>query len=118
MARAGGNGGAAMNWLMLYAAIGFEVVGTTSLKLSEGMTRPGWFVLCLVLYGTSFALLGISLKAIPVGVAYAIWSGAGTVLIALIGILWFQEAATPLRLLFIAMILFGAIGLNLTTRSH
>lgn len=107
-----------MNWLMLYAAIGFEVVGTTSLKLSQGMTRPGWFGLCLALYATSFALLGISLKAIPVGVAYAIWSGAGTVLIATIGILWFQEAASPLRLLFIAMILIGAIGLNLTTRSH
>ena len=107
-----------MNWLMLSAAIAFEVVGTTSLKLSEGMTRPGWFVLCLMLYTTSFALLGLSLKAIPVGVAYAIWSGVGTVLIALIGILWFHEAAGPLRLLFIAMILIGAIGLNLTTRSH
>jgi small multidrug resistance pump len=107
-----------MNWLMLYAAIAFEVVGTTSLKLSEGMTRLGWFALCLALYGTSFALLGMSLKAIPVGVAYAIWSGVGTVLIAAIGILWFQEAASPLRILFIAMILIGAVGLNLTTRPH
>jgi small multidrug resistance pump len=107
-----------MNWLMLYVAIGFEVVGTTSLKLSEGMTRPGWFALCLALYGTSFALLALALKAIPVGVAYAIWSGVGTVLIALIGILWFQEAASPLRVLFIAMILIGAVGLNLTTRPH
>jgi small multidrug resistance pump len=107
-----------MNWLMLYTAIAFEVVGTTSLKLSEGMTRLGWFALCLALYATSFALLAISLKTIPVGVAYAIWSGAGTVLIALIGILWFHEAASPLRLLFIAMILIGAIGLNLTTRSQ
>jgi small multidrug resistance pump len=107
-----------MHWLMLYTAIAFEVVGTTSLKLSEGMTRLGWFALCLALYATSFALLAISLKTIPVGVAYAIWSGLGTVLIALIGILWFQEAASPLRLLFIAMILVGAIGLNLTTRSH
>jgi small multidrug resistance pump len=60
----------------------------------------------------------VSLKVIPVGVAYAIWSGVGTVLIALIGILWFHEAAGPVRLLFIAMILIGAIGLNLTTRSH
>ena len=107
-----------MNWLMLYAAIGFEVVGTTSLKLSDGLTRPGYFALCLALYGTSFALLAIALKAIPVSVAYAIWSGAGTVLIALIGILWFQEAASPLRILFIAMILIGAVGLNLTTRPH
>jgi len=105
-----------MNWLMLYTAIVFEVGGTTSLKLAEGFTRPGFFVLCLTLYGVSFALLALSLKALPVGVAYAIWSGFGTVLIATIGILWFQEAASPLRLLFIAMILAGAIGLNLTTR--
>ena len=88
------------------------------LYAQRAMTRPGWFVLCLVLYDTSFALLGLSLKAIPVGVAYAIWSGAGAVLIALIGILWFHEAAAPLRLFFIAMIVIGAIGLNLTTRSH
>jgi small multidrug resistance pump len=107
-----------MNWLMLYAAIAFEVVGTTSLKLSEGLARLGWFALCLMMYGTSFALLAMALKTIPVGVAYAIWSGAGTVLIALIGILWFQESASPPRLLFIALILIGAIGLNLTTRSH
>jgi small multidrug resistance pump len=118
MAASAATEAAPMNWLMLSAAIVFEVVGTTSLKLSEGMTRPGWFVLCLMLYATSFALLGMSLKAIPVGVAYAIWSGVGTVLIALIGILWFHEAAGPLRLLFIGMILVGAIGLNLTTRSH
>lgn len=107
-----------MHWLMLYAAIGFEVVGTTSLKLANGFARPGWFALCLALYGVSFGLLAVSLKTLPVGVAYAIWSGVGTVLIALIGILWFAEAASPLRLLFIAMILIGAVGLNLTTSSH
>jgi small multidrug resistance pump len=105
-----------MNWLMLYTAIAFEVGGTTSLKLADGFARPGFFALCLTLYGVSFALLAMSLKALPVGVAYAIWSGVGTVLIATIGILWFQEAASPPRLLFIAMILIGAIGLNLTTR--
>jgi small multidrug resistance pump len=107
-----------MHWLMLYVAIGFEVVGTTSLKLANGFARPGWFVLCLALYGVSFGMLAMSLKTLPVGVAYAIWSGVGTVLIALIGILWFAEAASPLRLLFIAMILIGAVGLNLTTSSH
>jgi small multidrug resistance pump len=107
-----------MNWLMLYTAIVFEVVGTTSLKLAAGFARPGFFMLCLALYGVSFALLAMALRTLPVGVAYAIWSGAGTVLIATIGILWFQEAASPLRLLFIAMILVGAVGLNLTTRSH
>lgn len=106
-----------MNWLMLYTAIAFEVGGTTFLKLAGGFTRPGFFILCLALYGVSFAMLAMALRTLPVGVAYAIWSGAGTVLIATIGILWFQEAASPLRLLFIAMILVGAVGLNLTTRA-
>jgi small multidrug resistance pump len=103
---------------MRFAPIAFEVVGTTSLKLSEGMTRPGWFVLCLVLYGTSFALLGISLRRSRSASPMRSGRAPARVLIALIGILWFQEAATPLRLMFIATILIGAIGLNLTTRSH
>lgn len=106
-----------MNWLMLYAAIAFEVVGTTSLKLAEGFARPGFFILCLALYGVSFALLAVALKTIPVGVAYAIWAGAGTVLIAIIGMIWFSEGTGLLRLAFIGLIVIGAVGLNLTTRS-
>jgi small multidrug resistance pump len=106
-----------MHWIMLYVAIAFEVAGTTSLKLSHGLERLGFFALCLVSYGISFSLLALALKTIPVGVAYAIWSGFGTVLIVVIGIVWFAEAATAARLLFIAMIVIGAVGLNLTT-SH
>lgn len=105
-----------MHWLMLYTAIAFEVAGTTSLKLSEGFARPGFFVLCLGLYIASFALLGMALKTLPVGVAYAIWAGAGTVVIAFIGMIWFQEGAGLLRLLFIVLIVIGAVGLNLTTQ--
>jgi len=106
-----------MNWLMLYTAIAFEVAGTTSLKLAEGFVRPGFFILCLGLYGVSFAFLAMALKTLPVSVAYAIWSGAGTVLIAVVGMIWFQESAGALRLLFIALIVAGAVGLNLTTHS-
>jgi small multidrug resistance pump len=107
----------AMHWLLLYTAIAFEVAGTTSLKVAEGFARPGFFFLCLGLYGTSFALLAMALKTLPVSIAYAIWSGAGTVLIAVIGMIWFREDAGLLRLLFIALIVAGAVGLNLTTRS-
>jgi small multidrug resistance pump len=104
-----------MHWILLYAAIAFEVAGTTSLKLSHGLERLGFFGLCLASYAISFGLLALALKTIPVGVAYAIWSGFGTVLIVIIGMVWFAEAATVPRLLFIAMIIVGAIGLNLTT---
>ena len=102
-----------MNWLMLYAAIAFEVVGTTSLKLSQGLTRPGWFALCLALYGTSFALLAMSLKVIPVGVAYAIWSGLGIILIALIGLVWFGQKLDTAALVGLGLIVAGVAVINL-----
>ena len=83
-----------MHWILLYVAIAFEVTGTTFLKLSDGLTRLGFFAFCLLCYGISFGLLALALKSIPVGVAYAIWSGFGTLLIVTIGIVWFAEAAT------------------------
>jgi small multidrug resistance pump len=104
-----------MHWILLYAAIAFEVAGTTSLKLSHGLDRLGFFGLCLTSYAVSFSLLGLALKTIPVGVAYAIWSGFGTVLIVMVGMIWFAEAVSAARFLFIAMIVIGAVGLNLTT---
>lgn len=104
-----------MNWLLLYTAIGFEVVGTTALKLSDGLLRLGMFAASLACYAVSFVLLAVTLKTIPVGVAYAVWSGLGTVIVVLIGILWFKEPATVMRLVFIAMIVVGAVGLNLVT---
>ena len=104
-----------MHWLLLSGAIGVEIVATTSLKLSDGMARLEFLAGALVLYGVSFVLLAMALKIIPVGTAYAIWSGIGTAAIATIGIIWFSEALTASRLLFIALIIIGAIGLQVTT---
>jgi small multidrug resistance pump len=104
-----------MHWMMLYAAIVFEVAGTTALKLSEGLARPGAFAAALALYSFSFVLLALSLKTVPVGVAYAIWSGVGTVIVAIIGFVWFGEVATALKIVLIGMIVAGAVGLNLIT---
>ena len=104
-----------MHWLMLYSAIVFEVAGTTSLKLSAGLARPGAFAAALALYSCSFVLLALSLKTVPVGVAYAIWSGLGTVIVAIIGFVWFGEAVSALKILLIGMIVVGAVGLNLIT---
>jgi small multidrug resistance pump len=103
-----------MNWLMLYLAISFEVGGTAALKISNGITRPGYFLVALALYGLSFAALALALKTLPVGVSYAMWSGLGTLMAIVIGLIWFAETITPLRGLFMAMILIGAVGLNLT----
>ncbi|MDL1898499.1 multidrug efflux SMR transporter [Anaerolineae bacterium CFX7] len=107
-----------MEWILLLAAIITEVAGTSLLKLSDGM-RNLWPTLgSLALYLASLALLGLSLNKLDVSVAYAIWSGLGTALIVLIGIFFLGEAASWQKLLFISLIVIGAIGLNLTGEGH
>lgn len=107
-----------MNWIILYVAIGFEVAGTALLKLSNGMEKPLIFAASLGLYAISFVFLSKSLQAMPIGITYAIWSGVGTLLIVLIGIFWFGEQLTFMRAGFMAMIIIGAVGLNLTGSTH
>lgn len=102
-----------MAWLYLALAIVSEVAGTTSMKLSEGFTRPGWAVGIFVFYGLSIYLLTLSLKTIDVSVSYAIWAGLGTALIASIGVLVFGEPLTALKMVSLALIVAGVVGLNL-----
>ena len=103
-----------MAYLFLAIAIFCEVVGTTALKLSFGFTRLGPSVLTVVGYGAAFYFLAIALKTLNVGFAYAVWSGVGTALIALIAVLWFAEAMPPLRIASLAMVIAGVIGLHLS----
>lgn len=102
-----------MVWIYLFLSIIAEVAGTTSMKLSEGFTRLVPSVLIMIFYGISFGLFALVLKKIDVSVAYAIWAGLGTALIALIGMLWFKEPVTALKLLSLALIIAGVTGLNL-----
>jgi len=104
-------------WLLMLLAIGIEVLGTMSLKISDGFSKWHWGVLAIALYAACFWLLANVLKAIPIGITYAIWSGAGIVAITAIGYLVFHERLGPLQLLFIAMILIGCAGLRLTTET-
>lgn len=101
-----------LHWLCLAGAILLEVAGTTSMKLAQGFTRPLPSVLLFVFYAASFALMTIAVKRIDMSVSYAIWSGVGTALIAAIGIGWFREPATALKLASMALIVMGVIGLN------
>ncbi|MGL6283669.1 MAG: DMT family transporter [Microcoleaceae cyanobacterium] len=98
--------------IYLFFAIIFEITGTTCMKLSEGFTKILPSVAIFVFYGLSFTCLTISLKKIDVSIAYSIWSGVGTVLISLIGILWFKESSSMNKLISIALIVIGVIGLN------
>ncbi len=106
------------HWLILTGAIVLELAGTTSMKLSEGFTKAVPSVLIFVFYAASFVALTLALKKIEISVAYAVWSGVGTALIAAIGILYFREAATPLKLISLLFIIIGVVGLNLSGAKH
>jgi len=104
-----------MSWLYLFFGIVFEVAGTTCMKLSEGLTRWVPSVLILVFYTISFTFFTISLRGIEISVAYAIWAGVGVLLISVIGIAFFHEPFSALRMAFIALIVAGVVGLRLTS---
>lgn len=102
-------------WVLLLGAIALEVVSTSLLNASQGMTRWGYGIGAMAGYGVCFWLLAFAMTRIPMGVAYAVWSGVGIVAIATIGWIVFRQNLTVVQVGFMAMILFGAIGLNLTT---
>jgi small multidrug resistance pump len=102
-----------MSWIYLLLAILLEVSGTTCMKLSEQFTRWVPSVLMILLYLASLAMLSLSLKRIEVGTAYAVWSGLGTAIIAVIGILAFDEQASLAKGVSIGLIIAGVVGLNL-----
>ncbi|RDI94477.1 QacE family quaternary ammonium compound efflux SMR transporter [Meiothermus sp. QL-1] len=104
-------------WVLLLLAILAEIVGTTALKASQGFTRPFPSLLVVLGYATAFYFLGLSLKSMPLNIAYAVWSGLGTALIALLGWLVFKEPINAAILLGIALIIGGVMLLNLASRS-
>jgi small multidrug resistance pump len=105
-------------WLALAAAIALEVSGTISMKLSDGFTRLVPSVLIFVFYTASFAVLTLALKKIDVSVAYSIWAGVGTALIATVGILYFKETFSLMKVFSIFLIIAGVVGLNLSGVKH
>lgn len=102
-----------MHWFLLGIAILFETIGTTALKASQAFTRPWPSALVVVAYGLSFYLLAKVLLYIPVGVAYAIWSGLGVVLIALIGWLVFAQRLDAPAVIGLGMIIAGIAIINI-----
>lgn len=106
-----------MNWLYLAVAIVAEVAATSFLKSSEGFTRLGPSFAVLVGYGVAFYLLSLTLRTIPVGVAYAIWSGVGVVLVTLVAWLLFGQRLDIPAILGIGLIVSGVIVLNLFSKA-
>lgn len=106
-----------MNWLVLVLAGLFEIAWAVGLKYSEGFTRLWPSVGTILAMLISLGLLGIAMKSLPLGTAYAVWVGIGAVGTAILGIILFGEPATTLRLLSLGLILAGIIGLKLATPS-
>jgi small multidrug resistance pump len=104
-------------WAFLITAIVLEVGATTCVKLSAGFTRLVPSVLLFVLYGLSFVFLTLAVKAIEISVVYAIWAGLGTALIAVIGIAYFHESLSAMKILFLCIIVIGVVGLQMTGQS-
>jgi small multidrug resistance pump len=100
-------------WIYLLIAILTEVVGTTLMKVSQGLTKLIPSISMFVLYGISFVFMALALKKIEVSTAYAIWSGLGTALIAVIGIVWFRESFSFPKLAGIVLVIGGVLLLNL-----
>jgi small multidrug resistance pump len=97
-------------WLAL--AIGSEIVATVSLKLSDGFTKPAASVAVVAGYALSFYALSITLRTIPLGVVYAIWSGVGTAAIVVIGLFLFRETLDVVKVAGIGLIIAGVVMLN------
>ncbi|WP_116364790.1 SMR family transporter [Parahaliea mediterranea] len=104
------------NWLFLGVAIVAEVVATSSLKGSEGFTRFWPSLVVVAGYAISFYFLSLTLRAIPIGIAYAIWSGLGIVLISLAGWLLFGQKIDAASALGMALIILGVLVINLFSR--
>ncbi len=104
-------------YALLAAAIALEVVATSLLKASDGMTRWLPATGALVGYGICFYLLAIVMRSIPTGIAYAIWSGVGIVLISLIGLVVFKQKLDAPAILGIALICAGVLVINLFSKA-
>lgn len=105
------------NYIYLLVAILFEVVATTALKETHGFTRPMPSLVAIAGYGLAFYFLALTLRAMPVGVVYAIWSGAGIVFITAIGWVWFRQALDVPALIGMGFIMAGVLIINLFSRT-
>ena len=106
-----------MVYLYLAVAVVCEVVATSALKAAEGFTRPVPSLIVVVGYGAAFYLLSLTLRTMPVGIAYALWSGFGIVLVALIGVFWFRQSLDLPAVVGLGLILAGVLVVNLLSKT-
>ncbi|PXZ06363.1 QacE family quaternary ammonium compound efflux SMR transporter [Gilliamella apicola] len=100
-------------YLLLLGAIICEVIATSSLKLSNGFTNLVFSIITIIGYSASFYILSLALKTIPVGIAYAIWSGIGIIIISLIAWIFLKQSLDLAALIGMGFIIFGVVIINL-----
>jgi quaternary ammonium compound-resistance protein SugE len=100
-------------WILVFVAGGLEIVWAMSLKMSDGFTRLWPSVITIVAASLSFWALAVALRYLPAGTAYAVWVGIGALGIAILGIIWYAEPATTMRIVGIALIVAGIVTLKL-----
>lgn len=101
-----------MTYFFLSLAVVFEVGWAIAMKLSKGLTRPGPAAATIVMYLLSVAFLALATRKLDIGVAYALWAGSGAAIIAVIGVLYFKEPASAIKVASLALIILGIAGLN------
>ena len=104
-------------WVMLSIAIFFEICGTVSMRLSEGLTRLTPSLLIFAFFAVSFGLNAFVVRVLGLSVVYAVWSGVGTVATAAIGVWYFKEPATALKLSSIGLVVIGVLGVHASSRA-
>ena len=102
-----------MNWLILVIAGMFEIVWATALKMSKGFRNPLADIVCAFGMALSVWLLAVAMKTIPMGTAYAVWTGIGAIGGVVVGVAMFGESASALRIVSAALIVAGIVGLKL-----
>ncbi len=106
-----------MNWIYLAVAIVSEVIATSALKSSEGFTKLYPSIVVVIGYGLAFYFLSLTLRTIPVGIAYAVWSGVGIVLVSLVGWIIYGQRLDAAAFAGIALIATGVVVLNVFSKS-
>ncbi len=107
-----------MTYLWLALAVVFEVGWAISMKLSDGFGRLGYTIATVVMYLLSVVFLAMATKKMDIGTGYAIWAGCGVAMIAIIGMIYFKEPVTALKLISLGLVLTGIVGLNIATGGH
>lgn len=107
-----------MYWFFLFLAIVLELIGTSLMKISNGLTKLIPSLGMFIAYFLCFSIFSLALKKIDVSIAYAIWSGVGITVISILGVLFFKESMNITKIISIILIITGIIGLNLSGVSH